>query len=254
MEIVDAYTHCGLRKYEPIEKVRQVMRQAGVERAVLVQHLGEFDNSYIDSVVGDEPEHFAGVALVDYTSPKAGDDLQALASSGRFRGVRFTVDTLTGAPGLWKEAAELGLIIVMYAPKGIVEHFEPLTAFLDVNPECRLVITHMGNPNVRKAPRFQGYKKLFTLAEYPGVYYQISGMKMFCPYPHEELYPLAGEAAEHFGTARLLWGSNYPVVGDGQDYIRNLRLLLDGRLPVPEEAVADIVGGNACGLWFPHTP
>src|SRR6202043_1719838 len=39
MEIVDAYAHCGLSKYEPIEKVRAAMAAGGVSRAVLVQHL-----------------------------------------------------------------------------------------------------------------------------------------------------------------------------------------------------------------------
>ncbi|HUE16056.1 MAG TPA: hypothetical protein VMR25_17935, partial [Planctomycetaceae bacterium] len=61
MEIVDAYAHCGLSKYEPIEKVREVMAAAGVSRAVLVQHLGEFDNSYIGPVVQSDPQHLAGV-------------------------------------------------------------------------------------------------------------------------------------------------------------------------------------------------
>ena len=55
MEIVDAYTHCGLRKYHPIEKIRHVMNLADVARAVLVQHLGEFDNSYIGNMVKNDP-------------------------------------------------------------------------------------------------------------------------------------------------------------------------------------------------------
>ncbi len=45
MEIIDGYTPCGLSKYEPIEKVRKVMAGAGVQRAVLAQHLGEYDNT-----------------------------------------------------------------------------------------------------------------------------------------------------------------------------------------------------------------
>ncbi len=253
MEIVDVYIHCGLRKYKPIENVRKVIKQAGVRRAVLVQHLGEFDNSYIGNIVGGDLEHFAGVCLVDYTSVEAGDILQSLAASGRFKGVRFTTDTLISAPGLWKAAVELKLAIVIYAPEGITNHLDLVKAFLDANPECRLVITHMGNPDVEEAPRFSRYRKIFETAKYPGVYFQISGMKMFCPYPHKELYPMIAEAVKRFGTSRLIWGSNYPVVGDEQDYTNDLGLLLDRRLPVPEEDIADIVGCNARKLWFPDT-
>lgn len=253
MEIVDAYTHCGLRKYKPIENIREVMRQASITRAVLVQHLGEFDNSYIGNMVESDPEHFAGVCLVDHTSVEAGDVLQSLAASGRFKGVRFTTDTLTIAPGLWKAADELNLVIVIYAPEGIANYIGLLKAFLEDNPECHLVITHMGNPDMRDVPHFSTYKKIFEVAKYSGVYYQISGMKMFCPYPHKEFYPMVAEAVERFGTSRLVWGSNYPVVGDEQDYTKDLRLLLDGKLPVPKKAIADIVGGNALRLWFPDT-
>jgi predicted TIM-barrel fold metal-dependent hydrolase len=75
-------------------------------------------------------------------------------------------------------------------------------------------------------------------------------MKMFCPYPHEPLYPLIAQAIDAFGANRILWGSNYPVVGTVEDYTADLRLLLDDRLPVPGEAIAKIAGENAVRLWF----
>ena len=42
-QIVDAYSHCGISKYRPVENVQDIMRRNGVARAVLVQHLGEYD-------------------------------------------------------------------------------------------------------------------------------------------------------------------------------------------------------------------
>lgn len=253
IEIVDAYLHCGMRKYHPIEKVREVMSLAGVARAVLVQHLGEFDNSYIGDIVAMAKNHFAGVCLVDHTASNASLILEQISASGNFKGVRFTTDTLKIASGLWKIAADLKLIIVLYMPQGIVDFVKPLKVFLDANPECHLVLTHMGNPDIREAPYFKMYRKIFALAKYPGVYYQISGMKMFCSYPHEVLYGLISEAVGYFGTSRILWGSNYPVVGDEQDYIKDLHLLFDGRLPIPDNAISDVAGGNACKLWFPKS-
>ena len=75
-------------------------------------------------------------------------------------------------------------------------------------------------------------------------------MKMFCPHPHEALYPLIEQAVAAFGPQRILWGSNYPVVGSQEDYTADLRLLLDGGLPVPREAIGQIAGENAKRLWF----
>src|ERR1700722_9969665 len=90
MEIIDAYAHCGLSKYEPIEKVRETMAAAGVSRAGLVQHLGVFDNSYIGSVVASDPQHVAGVLLVDHRQKDVVGTLERWHASGNFQGIRLT--------------------------------------------------------------------------------------------------------------------------------------------------------------------
>ena len=45
--MIDAYVHCGQSKYEPVESVLATMSVANVDRAVLIQHLEEYDNSYL---------------------------------------------------------------------------------------------------------------------------------------------------------------------------------------------------------------
>ncbi|MBI2841967.1 MAG: amidohydrolase [Armatimonadetes bacterium] len=249
MEIIDGYLHCGLRKFKPIEDVQNVLSDVAVARAVIVQHLDEYDNSYIGGIIRANPSRFAGTGLVDHTSKDACSALNHLHSSG-FKGVRLTVDTLETRSDIWDVAAELGMIIVLYAPKGVASSVSLLQMFLDRHPRCKLVLTHLGNPDIEEAPRFARYATVFKLAAYPNIYYQISGMKMFCPYPHEELYPLVAGAVEAFGTTRVIWGSNYPVVGNERDYISDLRLLLDGRLPLLDGAIPAVAGANARKLWF----
>ena len=53
--IVDGYSHCGILKYQPVEVVLDTTAQAGVDRAVLCQHLGEYENSYLSQVVESRP-------------------------------------------------------------------------------------------------------------------------------------------------------------------------------------------------------
>jgi len=250
MEIVDAYAHCGLSKYEPIEKVRAVMAAAGVARAVLVQHLGEFDNSYIGSVVEADPQHFAGVLLVDHRAANAVDTLEHGMASGHFQGIRLTAEAISQSPALLSTAANLGLVVVLYAPDGIRPILQPLEKELQLAPFMRLVVTHLGNPTLEKGDIAESAREVFRLAKFANVYLQLSGMKMFCPFPHEALYPLIADALTHFTPGRILWGSNYPVVGSQADYLADLRLLLDGRLPVPPEAIPKIAGENAQRLWF----
>jgi L-fuconolactonase len=228
MEIIDAYAHCGLSKYEPIEKVRDAMASAGVSRAVLVQHLGEFDNAYIGSVVENDPRHFAGVLLVDHRQKDVVGTLERWHASGHFQ----------------------GMVIVLFASEGVGPIVGPLEKEFRLAPFTRLVITHLGNPSFEKGDLAESARDVFRLAQFGNVFLQISGMKQFCPFPHEALFPLIADSFTHFGPKRLLWGSNYPVVGTKEDYLADLHLLLDGKLPIPSEAIPKVAGENAQRLWF----
>jgi len=250
MEIIDAYAHCGLSKYEPIEKVRDAMASAGVARAVLVQHLGEFDNTYIGSIVESDTKHFAGVLLVDHRQKDVVGRLERWHSSGHFQGIRLTTQAITESPDLLSTAANLGMIIVLYAPEGIRPIVGQLEKEFRLAPFTRLVITHLGNPSFEKGDLAESARDVFRLAKSGNVFLQISGMKQFCPYPHETLFPLIADSLTHFGPKRLLWGSNFPVVGTKEDYLADLHLLLDGKLPIPPEAIPKVAGENAQRLWF----
>ncbi len=51
MDIIDAYAHCGIRKYKPYEELDAAMKAGGVSKCVICQHRGEYDHSYIESIV-----------------------------------------------------------------------------------------------------------------------------------------------------------------------------------------------------------
>jgi L-fuconolactonase len=226
-----------------------VMAAGGVSRAVLVQHLGEFDNSYIRSVVAADPEHFAGVLLIDHTENAAGT-LARWVGSGSFQGLRLTAEALLANPDLFWLAGDLGLAIVLYTPQGVLPILPRLQKSLQSAPFTRLVITHLGNPTLIGSDLDESANAVLELARFSNVYMQLSGMSMVCPYPHEALYPLIERAVGVFGSRRIIWGSNYPVVGSQQEYIADLRLLLEGRLPVSGDAINQIAGENAKRLWF----
>ena len=61
---------------------------------------------------------------------------------------------------------------------------------------------------------------------------------------------MVAQALEAFGAERIVWGSNYPASGGLDEYLADLMLLLDGKLPVPDEAIEAIAGGNARRFWF----
>ena len=251
MDLIDGYTHCGLSKYEPVERVVEVMAAAGVGRAVLVQHLGEFDNSYLGNVASANPERFAAVCLVDHQPADCVTMLQRWVDSGCFKGLRLTAEALEAKPVLADAAVELGLILVLYAPNGVAPSAPLLANLFKRHSEARLVLSHLGHPDPAESPRFARCDAVMSLAEHPNIYVQLSGMKMFCPWPHEPLYPLIEKVIQRFGPSRVYWGSNFPVVGGTRDYLNDLALVIERKLPIATSDIPAVAGSNAKRLWFP---
>lgn len=248
--MIDAYAHCGISRYLPVEDLRAVMQESGVERAVLCQHLGEYDNDYLASVVTAEPERFAAVALVDGRAPGWRSALGTVVESGAFRGLRVVDEVLVENPELAETAASLGLAIVVYTPRGVAWSFDAVMRLATAHPETTIVLTHLGTPTIENGVVGSG-AELIDLAAVPNLVVTLSGLSMFCDYPHEEIDDLIAAAVSAFGPERLLWGSNFPVGGeDAAAYVRDADLVRSCRWGLDHAAAEQIVDGNARRIWF----
>ena len=251
-EVIDAYCHCGLRKYRPIEEVKRVMDQFDIARSVLVQHMGEYDNEYIAQIVATEPDRFAGVLLVNVENPSVSDHLNHWAARNIFRGIRLMGRTLETHPAIWEQAASLGLSIVLYEEPSLSPYVNGLAQFAEQHSETFLVVSHLGMLDTREAPLFPSHRRIVSLADQPNVIVQVSGMHMFCDPPYRELLPLVEQLMDHFGAERLIYGSNYPVMQEDSIYQAELNLIRTGQFGIPMEAVEKVLGGTARNVWFPR--
>ena len=248
--VIDAYAHCGLRKYRPIEDVRRMRERLNIEQTVLVQHLGEYDNSYIEGIVADDPDHFAGCFVIDTEAGDAPEALARWAGNGVFRGIRLLANTLDTHGDLWEKAVGYGLNVIAYDQPTLGPHVDALARFFVAHPEARLILSHFGVLDRAESPAFPTFDCTLALAALPNAYMQISGMHMFGEYPYGELVPLVQRALDAFGAQRLLYGSNYPLMRDDSGHGRELALLLAGEFGVPNEAVDQVAYGTARALWF----
>ena len=248
--IIDGYAHCGLLKYRPIEAVRQVMAQHGVVRAVLVQHMGEYDNSYLGGIAQAEPDKFAAAMLVDTADQDAAGHIQQWVERYRFRGIRLLAHTLATHRHIWEAAVRHGLNIVVYEETGITPYADELARFAEAHAEARLVISHLGVLRGVNADDLPAHDPIGALAHRPNVYVQVSGMHAFADPPYHCLVPLIERLVDSIGPARLLYGSNFPAMPDESVYGLELDLLRAGRLGVPAEALEQVTCQTAKGLWF----
>lgn len=247
--IVDAYSHCGISKYLPVEDVLEVMEGAGVNKSVLCQHLGEYDNGYLADVVGRYPQKFAAAFMVDAGSPEAPDNLRRWHSTGCFRGLRVVGSALQSSQSLCLEALELGMNLVVYAPDGIADSLSGIRAMARQEHRSRIIISHLGNPKL-KDDQLVGGRDLLQLASEPAIFVQLSGLSMFCEYPHQLLAEFIRETVHQFTAERILWGSNFPVCGDKDAYVRDLSMVLSGAWRLDPRQVEWITGRTAEKVWF----
>ena len=248
-EVIDGYAHCGLSKYYPYETLRGVLDATGVGRVVIVQHLGEYDNAYLTGVIREHADSVA-VCLVNHRDPRARDQLAELAEAGDFLGVRLTSEVMLQRPELVMAAAHLGLIIQAMPHQAPARWTPILEAAIARYPETRVMLSHMAMPRLEDGPGFAPQQPVWDLARHPGVMFQLSFAGALGPYPHEPVYPVIAQAVEAFGAERIVWGSNYPPVGGIEQYLADLMLLLDGKLPIPADAIEAVAGGNARRFWF----
>ncbi|MAE60297.1 MAG: hypothetical protein CMJ49_02955 [Planctomycetaceae bacterium] len=240
LDLIDGYCHCGLRKYRPIEDVGRVSDRFGVSRTVLVQHLGEYDNSYIGAIVEAQPSRFAGVMLVDVDG-----DATDLKLPG-FRGVRLVARTLRTHRHIWEQAASLGLNLVIYDEPTIADHVEALALFSQQHPRASLIISHLG----MLTRSLRDHRQILDLAAHANVYVQVSGMHMISQEPYAPLVPIIERYVEAFGPRRLYYGSNFPVMGHDDLYGRELELMQSGALGVPSDMIEEVLCNTAAALWF----
>jgi L-fuconolactonase len=82
-------------------------------------------------------------------------------------------------------------------------------------PETRLVLDHCGKPAIRSALREPWQTRIAELAGYENVWCKISGLLTEADatyWREEELLPYAEHVVSRFGTARVLYGSDWPVL------------------------------------------
>jgi len=239
-----------LTKYRPVEDVRRMMDKYGVDRAVLVQHMGEYDNTYIERIAASQPQRFAGVFLIDTDAPDARQTLSRWTEKNVFQGIRLLARTLATRADIWDRASQAGLNIVVYEEPTVAGHVDQLARFLEAHAQTRVVLAHFGRLDPDEGPAFPSFDRVLTLAAFANAFLQISGMDAFARYPYKELVPVVERGLEAFGPQRVLYGTNYPACRSEAAYGADLALVLAGRLGVPADCLDQVVCGTAMELWF----
>jgi len=257
MLIVDTHCHVGRYWFEPVETLLFQMERNGVDKAVLIQYRGNYDNSYLMDCVRSHPGRFAAVVLVDTQSSDAPETLEMWATRGA-AGVRLAPDERSPGPdplAIWRKASELGLVVSSLGTVGkfASSEFRSLVGELS---DLRVVIEHLAGADLEPELDYGQFEEALALARYPNTYIKLPGFGEVLPRPMPFREPpfdgppkAVRMAYDAFGARRMMWGSDYPPSGSREGYANALRFPLERIDFFSDEEREWAFGKTALSVW-----
>jgi predicted TIM-barrel fold metal-dependent hydrolase len=246
----------------PIENEAAEMREFGLKYAVLINpRFYGWDNSYISDSLHRYPRQFVAHGLLDPAQPDPAGRLRYWIREHGFQGMRFSplyhpnsawLNSKEHYP-LWREAERLGAVFNFY----ILPHQMPMLEDMAGRfPGVKIVIDHLGKPDLRAADPWPEFRKMFRLKRFSQVWvsasepYELSLTKEF---PYRDTYPFFKAVYEEFGAKQLIWGTGYPKPRWELPMDKELQFVnesLNFYTPAEREL---ILGKNALSIWrFPE--
>jgi len=198
------------------------------------------------------------VGWVDLESDKASDDLRRLAANSKFKGIRPMLQDIEDTEWILKPAvlanlarlADIGLSLdALVQPR----HLDAINRVAKALPDLRLVIDHCAKPHIRQGSDagFKWRHEMAVLAEHSQITCKVSGLanEHGDGWSTEVLQPVFDHVVAHFGTGRLMWGSDWPVLklaGTYEDWFDCAHRLTSG---LTDDQRGAIFGGNASKFY-----
>lgn len=263
MIVVDAQVHAwkdgestGHHRRQPIDEavLRQEMKDAGVDRAVLVPPLWDPNgNAYALQLAQRDPSTFAVMGLLDLQAPDAAQRLSEWREQPGMRGVRFLLNTPQRLQAwheglldpLWSVAEDLRLPVALLVPGQL----NIASAVARAHPRLPLIVDHLGVPRgaVGEAA-LRHWPELLALAEFPNVYVKAAGVGDYAldPFPFRSLQVPLRQVFDAFGSQRVVWASELsrlhcPYAQCREHFEQHLPFL-------SESQVAQVLGKNMLTL------
>lgn len=246
----------------PVENEVAEMREFSLKYAVLInpRYYG-WDNSYISYSLHKYPNLFVAHGLINPLGHDPAGRLRYWIKEHGFQGMRFSpiyepnstwLNSKDQYP-LWREAERLKAVFNFY----ILPHQMPMLEDMSGHfPGVKIVIDHLGKPDLRAADPWADFRKMFRLKRFPYVWvsasepYEISLTKR---YPYRDTLPFYKATYEEFGGRQLIWGTGYPM--PRWELPMNLELAFVDRVcGFYTDADRELIlGKNALRIWhFPN--
>ena len=241
-----------------VEWLVEDMEKYHIDRAVLIQaSVWGWDNSYMFECLERYPGLFKAMGLVDPLSDTCAEDLRALMKDG-LSGIRLHPLYYPELPcwidsprheRLWQVAEETSAILQFHM---LPWHAVPLARMVDRHPTVRVIVDHLGKPDVTEAPPYPSYQPVLDLARRPLVWIKIGDVEVASKagYPWRDVVPFVCAAKEAFGPGRMVWGTDQPGAARRLPLEQKLHFLREELRPCVSPAELDQILGSTPKALF----
>lgn len=203
------------------EDVEADVAAAGITTTVLVQAADTYDDTFYMLSVASRVPIVRGVVAwtpLDRVA-EAEAALDLYAASPVVRGIRVLNHTYTDPRWLLRDDVTNG--IALLAPRGlsldvvsvVPEHLTIIAELAGRHPELTIVIDHLAKPDIASRSWEPWASLLADAATRPNVNIKISGLNTVSAtdWTWSDWRPYVDQAVEHFGSNRMMLGSDWPV-------------------------------------------
>lgn len=127
-----------------------------------------------------------------------------------------------------------------------------LLKLIDKVPENKLILDHIGKPNIKEKKFSKWKENIFELAKHPGIYCKLSGMITEANYStwiYDDIVPYMDVVGEAFGTDRICFGSDWPVCLVAGQYDKMIGVVEKWASQLNSKTQEQIFGLNTCTFY-----
>jgi L-fuconolactonase len=247
------------RDFEPADLL-PLLRRGGVDATVLVQAAPTVaETRFLLELARDTPFVAGVVGWAPLDAANAADVVADLAANTRLRGLRPMLHDIPDVdwilrPALGPALRALAALDLTFDALVRPPHLPNLLRLLERHPDLRVVIDHGAKPDIaagRAASWAPWADDMARLARETRAWVKLSGLvtEDGPGWSVERLRPYVDHLLHHFGPARTIFGSDWPVVtlrAGYAEWLAAAEALLHGL----ERAARDrVLGGNAVACY-----
>ena len=243
------------RDFEPAD-LAPLLARAGIARSIAVQAApSAAETDHLLTLAQRNPSIAGVVGWIDFEAADALAQLERRRANKRFVGLRPMIQDLEDER--WMLRPALRPLFEALEKHGLAfdalvkpQHLEALVELVERHPGLRVVVDHAGKPEIREGSGWAGrarFEDRLRVLAAAGCSVKLSGL-LTQARPgagYDELAPFVELLLAHFGPARVLWGSDWPVVLLAADYERWWELSLQLLRGLSAGEQARVLGGNA---------